>query len=41
MANLSPLADGMAADCSEEKFSKFVEEAKLVAQKLIDSLEQE
>jgi hypothetical protein len=31
----------MAADCSEDKFSEFVEEAMLVAQKLIDSLEQE
>jgi hypothetical protein len=40
-ANLSPLADGVAADCSEEKFSEFVEEAKPMAQKLVDSLEQE
>jgi hypothetical protein len=31
----------MAADCSKEKFSEFVEEAKPVAKKLIDSLEQE
>jgi hypothetical protein len=31
----------MAADCSEERFLEFVEEAKPVAQKLIDSLEQE
>jgi hypothetical protein len=31
----------MAADCCEEKFSKFVEEAKPVAQKLLGSLEQE
>jgi hypothetical protein len=31
----------MVTDCSEEKFSEFVEEAKLVAQKLIGSLEQE
>jgi hypothetical protein len=31
----------MAAECSEEKFSEFVKEAKPVAQRLIDSLEQE
>jgi hypothetical protein len=31
----------MPADCSEEKFSEFVEEVKLVTQKLVDSLEQE
>jgi hypothetical protein len=31
----------MAADCSEEKFLEFVEEAKTVAQRLIDSLKQE
>jgi hypothetical protein len=30
-ANLSPLVDGMAANCSEEKFSNFVEEVKQVA----------
>jgi hypothetical protein len=40
-ANLSPLADGMAVDCFEEKFLEFVKEAKSVAQKLMDSLEQE
>jgi hypothetical protein len=40
-ANLNPLADGMSADCSEEKFLEFVEELKLVAHKLVDSLEQE
>jgi hypothetical protein len=38
-ANLSPLVDGMATDYFEEKFLEFVEEAKLVAQRLIDSLE--
>jgi hypothetical protein len=31
----------MAIDCSEEKFSEFVIEAKPVAQRLLDSLEQE
>jgi hypothetical protein len=40
-ANLNPLVDDMSVDCSEEKFSEYIEEVKLVAQKLIDSLEQE
>jgi SMC interacting uncharacterized protein involved in chromosome segregation len=40
-ANLSPLADGMAADCSKEKFSEYIEEVKPVAQKIVDSLELE
>jgi hypothetical protein len=31
----------MAADYHEEKFSEFVKEAKLVAQRLTDFLEQE
>jgi hypothetical protein len=31
----------MAATCSEEKFSKFVEELKPVAPELVDSLEQD
>jgi hypothetical protein len=40
-ANLNPLADGMSTDCSKEKFSEFVKEMKLVAHKLVDSLEQD
>jgi len=40
-ADLSPLADGMAADCSEEKFSEDVEDLKPVAQKLVDSFNEE
>jgi hypothetical protein len=40
-ANLEPLASGMSADCIEEKFRELVEEVKLVAQKLVDSLDQE
>jgi hypothetical protein len=31
----------MSAYCIEDKFMKLVEEVKLVAQKLVDSLEQE
>jgi hypothetical protein len=38
-ANLSPLVDGMFADCSEEKFSEFVRKVKPVAHQLVDSLE--
>jgi hypothetical protein len=40
-ANLNPMVDGMSTDCSEEKFLEYVEDVKPVAQKLIDSLEQE
>jgi hypothetical protein len=40
-ANLSPLADGMSADFSEEKFLEFVKEVTPLAHKLVDSLEQE
>jgi BarA-like signal transduction histidine kinase len=35
------MVDGMSTDCSEEKFLEYVEDVKPVAQKLIDSLEQE
>jgi hypothetical protein len=31
----------MSVDCTEDKFKELVEEVKPVAQKLIDSLEQE
>jgi hypothetical protein len=40
-ANLEPLATRMSADCTEDKFKELVEEVKPVAQKLVDSLEQE
>jgi hypothetical protein len=40
-ANLEPLVSGMSADSTEDKFKELVEEVKPVAQKLIDSLEQE
>jgi hypothetical protein len=38
-ANLEPLATGMSADCTEDKFKEVVEEVKPVVQKLADSLE--
>jgi hypothetical protein len=38
-ANLEPLATGMSADCTKDKFKELVEEVKPVAQKLVDSLE--
>jgi hypothetical protein len=40
-ANLSPLADRMSADCSEEKCMEFFKEVKPVAEKLVNILEQE
>jgi hypothetical protein len=40
-ANLELLASGMSADCTEDKFRELVEEVKPVAQKLVDSLDQE
>jgi hypothetical protein len=32
IVNLSPLVDGIAADCSDEKFAKYLEEVGHVAQ---------
>ena len=40
-ARLAPLGEGMAAECSEEDFTKYTEEAKPVADKIVDMLEQE
>jgi hypothetical protein len=34
-SNLSPLADGITADCSKEKFVEYLEEVGLVAQKVV------
>jgi hypothetical protein len=39
--NLELLAIGMSIDCTDDKFKELVEEVKPVAQKLVDSLEQE
>jgi hypothetical protein len=38
---MEPLVSGMPADCTEDKFKEHVEEVKLVALKLVDSLDQE
>ena len=40
-ARLAPLGEGMAAECSEEDFTKYIEEAKPVADKIVEMLEQE
>jgi hypothetical protein len=40
-ANLVPLGEGMAVECSEEKFSKFREEAKPIAERIVQCLEQD
>jgi phage gp36-like protein len=40
-ANLEPLADGMAADCSQERFTEYLKEVESVAQKIVESLEQD
>jgi hypothetical protein len=40
-ANAEPLADGIAADCSEEKFVDYMKEVKPVAHKIVETLEQD
>ena len=37
--NLSFIGDGVAVGCSEERFSEYVAEMKLIADKVINSLE--
>ena len=37
--NLSPIGDGVAVGCSEEKFSEYVAEMKPIADKVISGLE--
>jgi hypothetical protein len=39
-ANLSPLANGMVADSSEEKIAEYVEEVGPMAHKIVESLDQ-
>jgi hypothetical protein len=41
MANVEPLADGMAADCSEEQFKGYLKEVEPVAHKIVESLKQD
>jgi ABC-type transporter Mla subunit MlaD len=38
-ARLELLAQGVAADCSEEQFSKYLLEARPVAEKIVESIE--
>jgi hypothetical protein len=38
-ARLEVLAQGVAADCSEELFSEYLLEAKPVAEKIVESIE--
>jgi len=40
-ANLVPLGEGISIDCSEEKFTALVEEVKPIADRIVDTLEQE
>jgi hypothetical protein len=40
-ANIVPLGEGMAQECTEEKFATLVEEAKPVVNRTVDILEQE
>jgi hypothetical protein len=35
------LAQGVAADCSEEQFSEYLLEARPVAEKIVESIEQD
>ena len=39
-ANLTPVGDGLAEGCSDEKFAEYVEEVKPIAKKIIDILDQ-
>jgi ABC-type transporter Mla subunit MlaD len=40
-ARLEVLAQGVAADCSEEQFSEYLLEARPVAEKIVESIEQD
>ena len=39
-ANLTPVGDGLAEGCSDERFAEYVEEVKPIASKIIDMLDQ-
>lgn len=36
---MGPLGEGKATDCSDEKFAEYLEEVKLVTQKIVEKLE--
>jgi len=38
---LTPLGDGMEIECTEDRFIEYVEEAKPVAVRIVEMLEQE
>jgi len=38
-ARLAPLGDGMSVECNEEKFTKYVEEAKPIGARIVEMLE--
>jgi hypothetical protein len=40
-ANVKPLADGMAADCSEEQIRDYLKEVEPVAHRIVEGLEQD
>jgi hypothetical protein len=40
-ARLEVLAQGVAADCSKEQFSEYLLEARPVAEKIVESIEQD
>jgi hypothetical protein len=40
-AQMEALADGIAADCSEEKFTEYLQEVKPVDDKIVENLEQD
>ena len=40
-SDLSPVADGAAADCTDEQFEAYRQEVRPVAHKIVESLEQE
>lgn len=40
-ADVGPLGEGVAADRSDEKFSEYLQEIMLVAEKIVDGMELE
>jgi hypothetical protein len=40
-ANVEPLVEGMAADCSEEQLKNYLKEVEPMAHRIVESLEQD
>lgn len=38
-AEIEPLVEGMAEDCLEEKFSKYLKDVELVAHQIVDDMD--